>query len=87
MRSTPQFRPWIAVLLAIGALMPIAICIVLGVGALLSAMGDAAGGKVLNWISLALAILWVLDLVVLVLLQGLNSLFNNPPNDDSTEEP
>jgi hypothetical protein len=40
-------------------------------------MGDAAGGCVLGRIALALAIVWVLNLIVLVLLQGLSQLFRN----------
>ena len=86
MRQLPNLRPWIIAILAGGVVIPIAICVICGVGALLSAMGDALGGAVLNRIGLALAILWVLDLIVLVIFQGLNFLLNNHKNDDRTDE-
>lgn len=65
-------------LLLVGALMlPVAISILFGLGRLLSAMGDTAGGSVLGWIALAAGILWSLDLIGLVLVQAINSLGNN----------
>ncbi len=65
-------------LLLVGALMlPVAISILFGLGRLLSAMGDTAGGSVLGWIALAGGILWSLDLIGLVLVQAINSLGNN----------
>jgi hypothetical protein len=85
MRKTPDFRPWIAVLLAGAVLLPIAICVVFGVGTLLSAMGDASGGAVLNRIGLAVAILWVFGLIVLMLFLSLNSLFSNQKDDPPDE--
>ncbi len=86
MSQTPNLRPWIASLLAAGILLPVAICIIFGVGAMLAAMGDLSGGAVLNRISLALSILWVLDLIALVLFQGLNFLFGSRKNSDPTDE-
>ena len=68
-------------------LLPIAICVVLGIGTLLAAMGDSSGGTVLNRISLALAIIWVLDLIVLVLIQGVSHLFQSPDDSDHSNEP
>lgn len=59
---------WVlAVLLAIGLVLPIALCVVGGVAALLSALGDAAGAKCLARGALAGGILWSVDLVCLVL--------------------
>ena len=55
-------------------LLPIAVCVVLGVAALLGGMGDATGEGVLHWIALAGAILWIIDLVCLVLLLAIASL-------------
>jgi hypothetical protein len=85
MSRFPNLRPFIALLLAGGALFPIAICIVFGVGALLSAMGDSSGGMVLNRISLALSILWVLDLITLVLFQALISISQEHDNHDDEQ--
>jgi hypothetical protein len=65
----------VVLLLLVGALMlPVAISILFGLGELLTAMGDAAGGTVLRWIALAAGILWGLDLICLVLVQAINSL-------------
>jgi hypothetical protein len=56
----------------------------LGLGELLAALDDAeVGGRVAKWIALAFGVLFVIDLVCLVLAQGLNSLSEN---DDSPEE-
>jgi hypothetical protein len=60
--------------------LPMAIIVVLGVGYLLSAMGDASGGIVLDRIGLALGILWILDLIVLVIALATQSL-----DDDSRQ--
>ncbi|MCC6127226.1 MAG: hypothetical protein IT426_19875 [Pirellulales bacterium] len=53
---------------------------------MLTAMGDAAGGTVLYRIGLALGILWILDLIVLLLFQGVSALFGSPKNDDPADE-
>ncbi len=68
----------VVLLLVVGALMlPVAISILFGLGELLAAMGDSAGGTVLGWIALAAGILWGLDLVCLILVQAINSLGND----------
>jgi hypothetical protein len=54
-------------LLAAGCVLPVAIAIVVGVGRLLSAMGDAAGALALDRTALALGILWAIALVCLLL--------------------
>jgi hypothetical protein len=55
-------------------LLPITLCVVVGVAALLNQMGDAAGGAVLHRIALGGGILWVIDLVCLVLTVAIGSL-------------
>ena len=75
-------RPVVAILLA-GILLPIALCVVLGVAALLARMGDSAGGAVLYRIALAGGILWVLDLICLVLVLAIDSL-RGPDEPDET---
>jgi len=64
----------IPILLACALLLPVAICVVLGVGSLLKAMGDLCGGAVLGRIALAGGILWFLDLVGLLLVLAIHSL-------------
>ncbi len=54
-------------LLITAILLPVAICVVLGVGSLLTAMGDTDGGAVLGRIALAGGIVWAIDLIGLVL--------------------
>ncbi|MBN2579277.1 MAG: hypothetical protein JXB10_09825 [Pirellulales bacterium] len=68
-------------LIAVAVLLPIGIIIVLGVGHLLSAMGDQAGGRVLDRLGLALGILWGFDLIVLVVALAVQSL------DDNSRQP
>jgi hypothetical protein len=66
---------WAILLLIAGLLIfPIAICVILGVASLLVAMGDSSGGTALKYIAWGCGILWVIDLVCLVLAQGLNTL-------------
>lgn len=60
-------------------LLPIAIVLVLATAQLLAAMQDAAGAAVLQWIGLALGLIWLLGLIGLVLTLGINAL-------DSTDE-
>lgn len=77
----PKAAVWL--LLAAGLLLPVAICVVLGLAGLLTATGDAAGSFVLGWIARALGILWVFDLVILVLAQAAESLLNRGEPPDS----
>lgn len=87
MNQPPNVRPLIVILLGGGIGLPVAICVVCGVGVMLAAMGDLSGGSVLKWIGAGFAILWVIDLVLLVLLQGLHFLFGGPKHGDNGEEP
>jgi len=64
----------VLLLIVVAVLLPIMLCVVLGVAALLTQMGDAAGGAVLHRIALAGGILWVIDLICLVLTLAIGSL-------------
>ena len=66
-------------LIAVALVLPIAICVIVAVAALLGAMGDTQGGYVLYRISLGCGILFSVDLVLLVLLLGINSLGDREP--------
>jgi len=70
-------RPVLAILVTSACILPVAIAILLGVGRLLGAMDDAAGAAVLDRLGLAVSILWAIDLVCLLMAQGINSL--GPP--------
>jgi hypothetical protein len=61
--------PFVAALLV----LPIAISVLVGVSALLVAMGDATGGVVVKYVALACGIAWVIGLIALVLVQGLHA--------------
>jgi hypothetical protein len=74
----------ILALIATALVLPITICVVFGVAALLQAMGDASGGGVLNRTALGFGILWAVDLICLVLLLAIGSL-RGPDGPDSPE--
>lgn len=67
MRHPSMPHRLVLALAAIAVLLPIILCVVLGVAALLVAMGDPAGGCILQRIALAGGILWAVDLICLVL--------------------
>jgi type VI protein secretion system component VasK len=64
-------------------LLPISLCVVLGVAALLGAMGDSAGGAVLQRIALAGGIFWIIDLICLLLVLAIGALRGPDEPDDS----
>jgi hypothetical protein len=70
-------KPILFALVSGALLAPMAITVVLGVGCLLSAMGDSAGGSVLNRLGLALGILWGFDLIVLIIALAVQSWDDN----------
>jgi hypothetical protein len=61
-------------LVIVAVLLPVTLCVVLGVAALLTQMGDTAGGVFLCRIALGGGILWVIDLISLVLALAIGSL-------------
>jgi hypothetical protein len=61
-------------LVVAAVLLPIIICVVLGVAALLVGMGDIAGGDALHRIALGCGILWGLDLICLILVLAVGTL-------------
>jgi hypothetical protein len=70
-------------LIAAVLVLPIAAMMIVGVAALLTKMGDAAGGTVLSYIALGCGILWAIGLVCLVVVQALNSLGDGSPQNRS----
>ena len=61
-------------LIATALLLPITICVVFGVAAMLQAMGDAAGAAVLNRVALGGGILWGVNLIGLLLVLAIGTL-------------
>lgn len=70
-------RKVFTVLVTTACVLPVAIAVVLAVARLLGAMEDASAAAVLDRVALALGILWAIDLLCLVLAQGINAL--GPP--------
>ena len=60
-------RRLVLALIVATILLPIILCVVLGVASLLDLMGDSSGGMVLHRIALAGGILWIVDLICLLL--------------------
>lgn len=75
------FRRLLFGLVACCVVLPIFLAVLLGTARLLTAMGDAVGAKVLDWISLGLGICWGAGLVSLVIVQAIAALAR-----DETEE-
>jgi hypothetical protein len=69
-------------LVAAALLLPIAICVIAGVGALLGALGDSSGAVVLGRTALGVSILWAINLIGLIIVLAINSLCG----DDNTNE-
>jgi ABC-type transport system involved in multi-copper enzyme maturation permease subunit len=66
-------QPWIFRLLFAALALPILICILFGLGYLLSALGDLEGAAVVVRVNLAVAVLWVFDLILLVVVLAIGS--------------
>ena len=75
-------------LLATAVILPIGISLLVGLARLLAAMGDTAGAGGLDRVALALAVVWGVDLVCLILLQGFHLVGRDESHrtdDDSTD--
>jgi hypothetical protein len=64
--------------------LPITICVVIGVAALLKGMGDISGGVALLRVALGIGILWAIDLICLVLVLAIGTL-RGPDDPDAPE--
>jgi hypothetical protein len=71
----------VVALIVTALLLPITICVVWGVSSLLVAMGDLAGGGVLQRIALGFGILWVIGLISLLLILAIATLRGPEPPD------
>ena len=83
MRRQPIFVKALYFLLVAGLLMPVAICVVMALSALLTAMHDEVGGAVLRYVALAGGVVWVVDLVAIVLVQAIDTLTR--PDEEEQE--
>lgn len=67
----------VAIVLAIG------FGLLMALGRLLAAMGDAGGGVVVDYIALGCGVLFVFDLILLVLVLGVRSLMEPEDRSDT----
>jgi hypothetical protein len=79
------------VLTASAFLLLVSVGVVLGIAAIVDAMGDATGGSALRWIGLGLGAALLVDLICLVLALGVNGLTTSVSEttnaaDELTEE-
>jgi hypothetical protein len=66
-------QPWIFRLLFAALALPILMCILFGLGYLLSALGDAEGAAVVVRANLVVAVLWVFDIILLIVALAISS--------------
>jgi hypothetical protein len=62
--------------------LPVLVCVLLGIEALLAALGDDAGSLALQRVRLAALVLWITDLVALIILLGLQQVGLPPSNSE-----
>jgi len=76
-------RRWLIQLLVAAILLPIVICVLVGVARLLAGMADASGAQVLDYLALGVAIVWVIDLLAILILLAIDSVSRGEgPVDD-----
>jgi hypothetical protein len=85
MKSMPPLIPSrvLAWLVTATLALPVAICVLAGTARLLAAMGDTAGGAVLDRVVLAAGVIWVIILITLVIVLGILALAGSrePPEE------
>jgi hypothetical protein len=75
----------LAPLVLLALVLPIALCVILGLARLLAAMGDAAGAGVADRLALAGGVIWLLLLIAMIIVQALLTL-DAPADEDDGEE-
>jgi succinate dehydrogenase/fumarate reductase cytochrome b subunit len=66
-------QPWIFRLLFVALALPILMCILFGLIYLLSALGDLEGAADVVRVNLVVAVLWVFDLILLIVVLAIGS--------------
>ena len=75
-------RRVLQILVVAALLLPITICVVAGTGKLLQALNDEAGAGFCTRTAVGLGVLWVINLIVLAIVQGINGMSDPPDTDD-----
>jgi ABC-type transport system involved in multi-copper enzyme maturation permease subunit len=73
----PVVQPWIFRLLFGALALPVLMCVLFGLAYLLSALDDDPGAAVVVRVNLALAVLWVFNLILLVLTLAIDSVVHS----------
>jgi hypothetical protein len=84
MAGQPVSKTALLLLLAGAVVLPIGTSVVLGLAVLLGSLGDPAGATALRWVALGLGVVWVVNLVLLVLVQAFHSLSDSDDPGDSS---
>jgi hypothetical protein len=63
-------------------ILPIVIVVLGGIARLLFAMGDESGAIIVDRVALAAAVVWLVDLVLLLIVQSLTSVIADPSRRD-----
>jgi hypothetical protein len=80
-------QQWILRLLLIAVALPILMCILFGLAYLLTALEDEGGSLVVVRTNLALAVLWVFDVLLLVIALALSAIRDGSSRPiESTDE-
>ena len=74
MSRKPVSSKVLLALIVAGLVLPMTICVVLGLASLLDAMSDFQGGKVLRYVALAGGVVWIVVLVSLIIVQAIHAL-------------
>jgi ABC-type transport system involved in multi-copper enzyme maturation permease subunit len=77
---------WILRLLVAAIALPILMCLLFGLGYLLSAVGDEEGSAVVIRTALVVAVLWVFDVLLLVIAVGLGTVLEGSTRRTETTE-
>jgi hypothetical protein len=82
----PVLQRWILRLLFAAIALPILICLTVGLGHLLTALGDEEGSLTVGRVNLVLAVLWVFDVLLLIIALAIGSLVHDAAHDGETSD-
>jgi hypothetical protein len=84
MNKKPVPRRWLLVMTGLALVLWIGVAVIEALAMVLRAMGDAAGGRVVGWIALAVAVPLVVDLICLILALAVNALADSEEPPEGT---
>ncbi len=81
MNPRPILRLVLLALIGGAVVLALVAFLLLALAVLLAAMDDLVGSAVLRYIALGCGVLWVVDLVCLVLVQGIHAISHDDPSE------